>query len=102
MYKVYEKHRLPRPPENVDEFIQEVFMTLNFLRCTPKFFVNNFMEVMRNRHEARLGSSDHFTLQDVDLCIEQISNCVPGRKETFHLVIFNYFTHTNLICRRFW
>jgi len=79
MFKEYYKLNLPYPPETVGEFEKEVFMTLNFLRVKPKFFINNFMETMLFRNQKKLSASERFTMDDIEKCIATISKFEPGK-----------------------
>lgn len=74
MFKEYERLKLPPPSKDLSEFVREVYITLNLLRASPKFFVNNFLEVMRDRYHSKADlKNSQVTLKHISACIEQIS-----------------------------
>ncbi|CAI2370532.1 unnamed protein product [Moneuplotes crassus] len=50
MYSYYEKKGLPDAPAKLDQYLKDVYFTLNLCRQDPIFFVNNFLEPMRGRY----------------------------------------------------
>ena len=72
-FKEYNRLKLPYPPEDVfTDFGIEMYMAINLLRANPKYFVNNFMELIRNGQEDEIQDKN-YTLKDADKIMKKIA-----------------------------